>query len=289
MILPFRKPPLARLRPILATAFALLATLSSSAAVSEDPVVDTGPLFLDMAMTKASMGQINRNQAIAAYETYATAYARAAGFEAIVAATIFDDADDLLAASLRGENQVLGLQVQDYFHIRQQVPLDLVFLSRHGGRPGATYVLLVRDDSEITDLAQLRDRSLIRCESLRMGLAAMWLEVLLSENGLGPSQSLLQSIKICDKISKAVIPVLLGKADACLVTQSGFETMAELNPQIARQLRVLASSPPVVPFVTCMRSDFTGINRQRTEKAYVEADLTPEGRQVLTLFGDDGV
>ena len=44
--------------------------------------------------------------------------------------------------------------------------------------------------------------------------------------------------------------------DACLVTESGFQTIVEMNPQVGRRLRVLASSPRIVPFVTCFHSDF---------------------------------
>ncbi len=269
---------------------ACLAVLAAFATASADPLpVNTEPFFLDVAMTKASLGQINRTEAVVAYQTYATAYARSAGFDIVVEARVFDDVEELLAAALRGENKALGLQVQEYFQIRQQVPLDLVFVARQGGQTTETFVLLVRDDSGITDLGQLRGRSLLRCENRQTGLAAMWLEVTLAEAGLGPSKALLQSINTNGTVASTVLPVFFGKTDVCLVTQSGFETMAELNPQISRQLRVLASSPPVIAFITAMRSDFTGTNRDRTEKAYLEAHLTPPGRQVLTLFGDAGV
>lgn len=66
-----------------------------------------------------------------------------------------------------------------------------------------------------------------------------------------------------------------------------FETMVDLNPQLGRQLRLLAQSPEVVTFVTCIRSDFTGPNRDSTERAYLEAGEHPLGRQALLLFGFD--
>jgi ABC-type phosphate/phosphonate transport system substrate-binding protein len=188
---------------------------------------------------------------------------------------------------MKGENKILGLQGQDYFRVREHVPLDLVFLPWPGGRKTSTYVVLVRDDSGIDESSHLRGRLLLTVEGRQMGLARIWLEVMLSEAGLGGSRSLLQSVKTHHRVAQAVLPVFFGTADACLVSRSGFETMAELNPQISQQLRVLASSPPVIPFVTCMRSDFTGIDRQRTEAAYLEAHLHAQGRQLLTLFGDD--
>ena len=114
-------------------------------------------------------------------------------------------------------------------------------------------LILARRDSGLTRLADLRNRTLITCTGQQMGLAQPWLACQLADEGLPPSDPFFRSVQIQPRISSAMLSVFFGKADACLVALSGFETMAEMNPQLADQLVVLATSPEVVSFVTCIR------------------------------------
>ena len=250
-----------------------------------DPGSTTQPILLDMAMTDASLGQVNPDEAIVAFQLYTEAFTEFVGVEATVQAKVFRDVGDLLASGLAGRWKVMGLQVQDYDHIAQHIDLDLMFVPARSGRVTETYVLLVREDSDLSGLEQLENRTLHTYQGPEMGLAGMWLDCLLDESGLPQSRTILHSYEVQRRISSAVLPVLFGKADACLVAQSGLETMIELNPQVAEKLRVVASSPELIPFVVCLRSDFVGENRPPLENAFLVAHEYPQGRQVLTLFG----
>ena len=92
--------------------------------------------------------------------------------------------------------------------------------------------------------------------SSRASLAPVWSETILAREGLGSASGFYGQITTASKISQAVLPVFFRQLDACVVTRSGFETMVELNPQVGRQLKVLASSPPVVPVVFCFRASY---------------------------------
>lgn len=264
---------------------ALFASAGEPEAVAPKAVA---PILLDLAMTASSLGQVDATDAVAAFETYARVYAEAVGVEAIVEATVFASIDELLDSVRRGRQKILGLQITEYLVLMEHdLPLDLEFVSERSGRATETYLILARRDSGLTQLADLRDRALLTCIGQQMGLSQPWLECQLADEGLPPSASFSGSVEIQPRISSALLSVFFGKADACLVAESGFETMAEMNPQLAEQLVVLATSPDVVSFVTCIRSDFTGINRQRTEDAYLGAHAHPQGRQLMTLFGFD--
>ena len=276
-----------RRRATLALLSVALLVLMPSPSASEEAPAESESFLLDMAMVEASLGQVNPTEAIAAFETYAKVYAETVGVNAIVEATAFRDLQGLLESARKGNQKILGLQVQDYLYLKEHVPLDLMFLAERSGRATETYVVLVRDDSEFTELSDLRGRSLLTCRGQQMGLAEMWLDCRLSDEGLPCCKGFFDNVEVREKMSRALLPVFFGRADACLVAESGFETMAELNPQIEAMLRPLASSPPVITFVTCIRSDFTGPNRERSEKAYLEAHLHPLGRQCLTLFKFD--
>jgi len=246
-------------------------------------------ILLDMAITEATLGRVEPAEAIIAFQLYSEAYVRTLEVQVEVEATVFGDIDQLLASALQGREKVMALQVQDYFHVGDRVGLDLFFVAERSGRVTETFVILVRGDGGIDSLAQLRGLSLQTCRGQQMGLAPLWLECLLADQGLPASGYHFGAVEVQARISGAVLPVLLGQADACLVAQSGLEAMAELNPQILEELRPLASSPPLISFVACIRSDFQGENRALAERAFFEAHTHPRGRQVLALFGFDRV
>ena len=87
-----------------------------------------------------------------------------------------------------------------------------------------------------------------------------------------------------DKVSAVVLPVFFRAADACLVTRQGFRTMSELNPQVGRQLREIAASPPLLPTVTCIRADYEPTIREIAVEAIREAGKNPASQQLLTVF-----
>jgi len=86
------------------------------------------------------------------------------------------------------------------------------------------------------------------------------------------------------KLLRVILPVFFRQADACLVTLKGFETMSELNPQIGRQLRILAKSEAVVPSLFCFRGDYLSPNREKILQEVSRLNQTPAGLQTLTLF-----
>ena len=60
--------------------------------------------------------------------------------------------------------------------------------------------------------------------------------------------------------------------------------MSELNPQLGQQLKVLATSPELVPSGFCFRRDYNDPLRETIVKELQQIMSTPAGAQVLTLF-----
>jgi len=77
--------------------------------------------------------------------------------------------------------------------------------------------------------------------------------------------------------------------DACMVTRRGFETMAELNPQVGRQLKIVATSPELVPAVFGLRADYNPSYKPQLLAALSELQKSPAGQQVLTIFHCDRI
>jgi phosphonate transport system substrate-binding protein len=71
-----------------------------------------------------------------------------------------------------------------------------------------------------------------------------------------------------------------------MVTQSSFDVMRELNPQIGKDLQELASSELFTDIVICLSHDDWTSDQGKADltKALGELHLEPAGQQILSLF-----
>lgn len=235
------------------------------------------------------LADVRKEDAIAAYTEYATAFARQQGVKANIGAKLFDELGALRNAVQRNELEIVGLVTEDYFKLKNDETLDLMFSGEVNNTSRMEYVLLVRSDSNIRELKDLKNKRIIEWIGAKMSLARTWLDVALMEKGLSSTDEFFGTIESSGKLFKVVLPVFFQQADVCLVTKQGYDTMEELNPQLGRDLRILAYSDGVVPFVTCFRSSFKGRIREETISAHVTAHDHPEGQQVLMLFRIDRI
>jgi phosphonate transport system substrate-binding protein len=149
--------------------------------------------------------------------------------------------------------------------------------------------VLVRRDSQLNQLADLRGRSLAFHQNMRACLAQPWLDTLLLKETGKLTAECVGKLTQSPKLSQAVLPVFFHQLDACVVSRTEFETMCELNPQIGQQLKIIASSPEVVTSVLCFRADYAPSFKEQLFTALRDLHKTPAGLQVLTIFQSDKI
>lgn len=196
---------------------------------------------------------------------------------------MFLPSDQLVAAIRDGRMDFFCLTVQEFRQVQHYVDTSRL-LTEEGG--GHEFVVLVRNDSGLTNLAGLRGRNLILHESPRTNLAEAWLAVSLAKEGLGSPDRVFSGISKNVRPAQVVLPVFFGKADACVLARRSLETMYELNPQLLRNLRVIAASPVLV-------HTFFAAHRDSPVKVsvldrMVASRQSPTAVQVLTLFQSSG-
>jgi phosphonate transport system substrate-binding protein len=190
-----------------------------------------------------------------------------------------------LAALLRSNRvDAIELPVADYVTLSKEAKFDPLFVASTGGRIAEEYVVLVHRDSRIETLADLRGRHLNLYSHYRACLAQPWLDTLLVQQGLPPAAEFFREVAPNSKLTKVVLPVFFRQVDACLVTRSGFEIMNELNPQTGKQLKIIATSPGIVPAVFCFRADIPAEIKEPYVKGLRELHQHAAGQQVLTIF-----
>ena len=146
------------------------------------------------------------------------------------------------------------------------------------------YVILAKRNSGIVKLSDLRGRRLAMLTAPRMCVADAWLTTILHEENLGPAGQFFGSVSTDTKAFQVVLPVFFGKVDACLTMKQAFETICELNPQVKKDMVVIASSPSMVVNLYTFRNGFQSVYREKLIKALSNLSSSAAGRQLALLF-----
>lgn len=242
-----------------------------------------------IGFSSSMFSDVNENDAKAAVKVWGELIARERNVPADPDPDIFRNVDALLRSLREKQVDAVGITMTEYDRLRREVQFTPIFLTYNAGRTTERYVLLAHRDGPVNSVADLRGRSLLLHVNPRACLAPLWLDTVLVKQGHPAAARFAGRISRDAKLSKVVLPVFFRQADACVVTRSAFDTMAELNPQLARQLTVLAESPEMVPAVFAFRADYNPPFKERLLAGVNELKRTPAGRQVLTIFHSENI
>jgi ABC-type phosphate/phosphonate transport system substrate-binding protein len=196
-----------------------------------------------------------------------------------------------ICEALGGEQvDAVTMTVVELWGVRKTTPVgETVVVAVSQGKTTQQYLLLTHRDNQATQLADLRGQSIaILGDSLEC-LPAIWMETQLLEHGFGRAEDFWRKTSFSGKISRVVLPVFFRQVAACIVTEEGFATMCELNPQVGTELKVIAQSPPFIPAPLCFRRNLASPLVARLIAKIGEIGKTAAGRQTLTLFHSDQI
>ena len=244
---------------------------------------------LRFGVSARTMTDLNRTDVVAAMKIWIETIAADRGLAFEPEPRIFDTVEAFSAALNRGEIDIVSAPVDEFLVLERVIPLAGAYTTRQGGGITEVYVVLVHRDSAFQTLADLQGTRLMVLSHPSAGLAPAWLDVELRRRQLSPLAQFFGATTSIPKVNRAILPVFFKQAEACLVTRRGFETAGELNPQVLAQLRVLASSPPLVPGLGAHRADVDPAVAERFRQGTLALTDTPAGRHVLNLFQCDAI
>ncbi len=278
------RPPSARSLPRLAAAAFLIACgLPLGANTPAEPEV------LRLGFSYAMFTGINENDARASIKTLATTIARERRIPADLEPRLYEGADAAETALRHGDVNALGLTTIEYWLIRRHLDFGPSLMAIRNDDPTERYLVLAHRSGAIATLADLQQHRLALATGPRMSLASFWLDLELARHQQPPAGELLERIAEFPKPSKAVLAVFFRQLDACVVTRAMFETMVELNPQVARELRIIAESPPLVPALFAISAYFPPDFHAKLVREFTGLHTSVAGEQVLTIFQTDRV
>jgi phosphonate transport system substrate-binding protein len=240
-----------------------------------------GSAPVHLAISETVVGDVNLNDARAAMLVWIKRLTE--DLNVVIDPKLFNSTQEIVDRTRKGQLDAMAVNVIEYRQIA-----DLLDSSQIVGAGSATgleqYLILVKQNSGIRQLGDLKGRRLCTLKNPRMCVAPAWIFTILAEGHLGPAEQFFGPVVTDSKFSRVVLPVFFGQADACLTTKRGFDTMCELNPQVARELKAIAGSPLMVVNFYIFRKNFQGVNREKLIKAILGLSSTVAGRQLATLF-----
>jgi len=234
-----------------------------------------------LAISQSVMGDVNLNDARVAMQIWIDQMAR--GVNVAIDLKLLDT-QGILDCARRGQADALALNVIEYRQIADILDPSVIVT---GGQAADQYLMLAKQNSGIRQLGDLKGRRLCTLKNAGMCVAPAWLSTLLDEGHCGPAEQFFGSVATDTKPSRVVLPVFFGQADGCLTSKRGFEMMCELNPQVARDLRVLASSPQMVVAFYVFRKNYQSVAREKVIRAMSSLRASTAGQQIATLFQFD--
>lgn len=284
-----------RRRPFLALCFATGFTLTTTPGLTAEPTsgehLTAKPLVpapLHFGLTASTFRGVNPNDAEAALRLLAQTIGKQQGYSIATSTRIFEDTKSCETEINKGGLTLVILDALEY--LSMNIPgMEPAFVHREQGVILKEFLLLVRRDSGINTLADLKDKEILLLSSRSGSLTTTWLDVLLRENGLEPSKRFFARIQSESKPSMAVLPVFFGTKPACIVDRLSFQTMVELNPQVGQKLKPLAVSEPYLDSITCIPWKIKTTQQARLDliRSLRDLHLEPAGRQIMTLFKVD--
>jgi ABC-type phosphate/phosphonate transport system substrate-binding protein len=230
-------------------------------------------------------GQLNPNDARAAIITWADALSRETPVRFETPPDVLLTPQQILQLLKQGELDAFTATTPEYLQLAQYADPSIVLVNDPATMGGEEFILLVHADSGIKTIADLRGRRLLHLTGTIMYMAWDWMETMFAAANLPPPETYLAQLSTQAKVARTVLPVFFRQADACLVYRRVYDNMCELNPQLAKSLRVLAASPRVVPVLVGMRKGCTQQQKDAARTALTGLSHSVRGNQILAVFG----
>jgi ABC-type phosphate/phosphonate transport system substrate-binding protein len=280
-----------RKRPRWLLAVLIICLLGSHLTWNRAAAADLETIVLNFAFTRMTFLGVNEIDAKAAFKAFALRMGEKRGYKIRTNVRIFEKSADLAAELNRDTLDIIILDSWDYLTHSPIKNTSIEFVTIEQGVVQEPYLLLASKGSLIKGIKDLRGKRLNVLVSSHANNGHHWLRTELLELGIENPSSFFERLEFKKRLNKTLLPVFFKKIDACIVDQSGWSVMTEMNPQLARKLKVVAKSPKLVDSLCGIRIKGWKREHHRQDLIGALADMSsdPAGKQILTLFRFNGL
>jgi ABC-type phosphate/phosphonate transport system substrate-binding protein len=245
------------------------------------------PKVVRMGFSSRVFPDVDQRDAQVAMELWTRELARSMGIRTSLQTVIFNKPAELLNAVKRGELIVVVLPAIEYLQIRDKTLLSPSIVAANYAGNSRQFLLIVRRDSGIRSVADLRGKSILLPSSTKHEASHIWLDVLLMRDGKSDRINFFRQIKESTTSSQSIMGIFFKQADAAIVSRGALETSRALNSQVGSQLLIISESKSFLGDLTCIPSSVGENLRHSIENASLHLHETTVGKQIFTLFQID--
>ncbi len=151
------------------------------------------------------------------------------------------------------------------------------------GESASQGYILVRKDSGIHDVKDMRDKSILFVDPATME-GYLFLLAYLKQHGIPDINTFFNRVSFSGSHASTIYAVLDGRADIGAAKNTIFDKLVKSDPSIGQELQVLAQSPKVPEITLCIKSEVADDLRAKLSAALLDMDKTPLGAKVLRQF-----
>jgi ABC-type phosphate/phosphonate transport system substrate-binding protein len=247
------------------------------------------PKVLRVGFLQKVFFDMDPRDAKAAMEVQGREISAALGVNTAPQVMVYTDIASMVEAVRQGQLEMVSMPGTEYLRLRKKVPLIPAFVGTNSKGQGVSYLIITRKDSGVNSFQDLKGKTMLAPSISRHELSHLWLEVLLMRSGRFDKNGYFQQIKESKKASNGIMGVFFRQADAALVTSTALATAQKLNPQLEKQLQVIARSGNLSDGVACLLPSSTERFRRSLVDVVVKLNQTARGRQLFAMFQSDGV
>lgn len=169
-----------------------------------------------------------------------------------------------------------------FFQNKDEFVSSLLFSPVLSNKVLQRYLLLVRNDSGITQVKQLNSTQLSYCLADEVGI--IYLHKLIKDKKLGNPHTFFSKLSIKKNPNLAISSVFFKETQATIVLESDFAVAAELNPQLKKQLMVIDTSPELITNLLAIKDQNGVMTPTEIETSVLSVGEALQGRKLLKSF-----
>ncbi len=240
--------------------------------------------IFELGMLKNSFVNVNMNDAKVAMTVWARELTKQLNINVEFKLDLFDNTEELIKYNEKGNLGMVILNSIDFLKLRSKMNLQPILISTDSKNIYNKLLIITRDEN-VKDISDLRNKKIGFYLKRNNPVPKLWLDELLYKNKLGTKEKFFSLISNFQSESQLILSVFFGQTNAGVVTESSFQTMCELNPQVSKQLKIIMTSPNFIYDISSLTQNSKRFSfSKRIIEIAAKIDTYAAGKEILTLM-----
>lgn len=248
------------------------------------PTAQAPDAVLRFGLTNAVVENASPSDARAAALMWAEGISGSVGLFNAAEAVVYGTLEEAVRSLESGASDMVVLSALEYLTVEKTIRCHPGFVYEVLGEAMQEFVLVGHKGAVLPPRVSDKTIAVFSTNRQAETLPHVWADTHLRETGHPAGLKTFAQARPMDKRGRATMAVFFGQADFGVDTFTAFESTIELNPQVGKDLAILARSAPLLPGLVCLSDRMTPALRQRYIDRATHLHEQTRYRQALTIM-----